>query len=140
MLFDILVTSEPQEISATSGSTASLVWTIHKNLTAVDFDISIVSRKNPLMLVRRRAGIVKILDNFEFNGRLTVITTGSTLGMIINSVIIADMGLYAINIPQFSIFNFDATLYIKGKKTFNVTSILSSMENFCMVMFLLLSG
>ena len=139
MLFYILVTSEPQEISVTSGSTASLVWTINKNLTAVDFDISIVSRKNPLMLVHRRAGIVEILDNFQFNGRLTVVATRSTLGLIINSVIIADMGLYAITIPHFAIFNFNATIYIKGKKTFNVIFVLFFMESFSIVILLPLS-
>ena len=124
MLFYILVTAEPQEISVSSGYTASLLWIINKNLTEVDFDISIVSRKNPLVLVRRRVDIVEILDNFQFNGRLTVVATRSTLGLNLNPVIIADMGLYAINIPQFAIFNFNATIYIKGKETINVTLLL----------------
>ena len=51
MLFYIPVTSEPQEISVTTGSTASLVWIINKNMATINVDISIVLNKNQLMLV-----------------------------------------------------------------------------------------
>ena len=95
---------------------AVLKWTFNQNITD-DFEISLQSKKNPIVLLRRTAGVVYVEKDTEYGDRVQLASDeGNVIALKITSATIADSGNFSVDIPRKKFFNSQATLLIKGTR------------------------
>ena len=97
-----------------AGLDSILKWTFNQNVTD-DFEILLLSRKNPIVLLRRSDGIVHCNKNSEFRDLVQLISEGGyDVAVKLTSVSIENNGVFAISIPRHKFFNSNASLIVKG--------------------------
>jgi len=101
----------PREIKTTMGSRVQFEWKLNKSADG-EFELWFLSRKNRRLIVRR-SGELLTVENTELQNRLTLIGDNmTTLGFSLSNVSRADMGVYALHVPNIKLFNSQAVLFL----------------------------
>ena len=109
----VAATTTPGEYKLESGSDVVLKWTFNQNISD-DFEVQLLSRKNPVVLLRRNVGKI-IVEDADFRDRIQLLADdGNVVALKIRNVLKTDSGFYAVNIPKQTFFNSNSSLVVKG--------------------------